>query len=274
MQKTQYEVPKQLGFPPYNEAVAHDEVDRGKPLWLMDPVPAAPWSYWQPTVRHCFPGSSQGTLKSSVKTSASTLQPSHLLQKKRHLGTSLVIQSLRFSAPNAGAQVQSLIRELDRSHRPQLRPAMSKYINTYLKKNRTYEKKRHLCRAKQQSHCHWDQNLNWHMPVSSLFRKESWAVGGGNTTGVDPVVSQPCGRILRRAARNLFLFLFSKLQVCYLVFFLVHLSSLDAESVWLFLLQETTHFNGIRQMATYLAIDKDLTKQLIYQTAILILLFF
>ena len=58
-------------------------------------------------------------------------------------------------------------------------------------------------------------------------------MGGGNTTGVDPVVSQPCGRILRRAARNLFLFLFSKLQVCYLgvVFVVVLLSSLDAESV-------------------------------------------
>lgn len=70
-------------------------------------------------------------------------------------------------------------------------------------------------------------------------------------------ISQPCGRILRRAAEICFLFLFSKLWG---FFFSFLPDSLDAESVRLFLLQETTHFNGIKQIATYLVIDKDLIK--------------
>ena len=71
--------------------------------------------------------------------------------------------------------------------------------------------------------------------------------------------------------KSVFVFVFKAIGF---FFFSFLPDSLDAESVRLFLLQETTHFNGIKQIATYRVIDKDLIKKLIYQTEILILLFF
>ena len=150
-----------------------------------------------PFARDC-PGHTE-VLREAISICLTTKRP---CSKEKTLGTSLTVQWLGLRASTAGG-VGSI-------------PGWGTRIPHATWCGRRKEKG-HLYGAARESHCHWDQNLDL-AHVSGLLRKESCDMGAGNTTGVHPVISQLCGRILWTAARNLFLFLFSRLVFFFFFF--------------------------------------------------------